>query len=254
MVLLDGKPIAEVLPKLYRTMSLSEIVLKYGGSRSTLHSWVSKLGLKHDEETKARLRRKQGAKGGRKPYHRRQKTYCGMVIQDIVRKYFPVMSSREIKDKFGCPDSYVRTVARELNISHTEETKARLIAYRQKMIPHPKKTDEQIDFLSYWHTQTYKMERFRLENGLPRKTKIQINIASPHIRKLMQCLCARRGYYRNCRIDSYTLFYDDETRRDPPRCRRTEAYYTERYGIKFAPGEGYHLNKKDAIDKTDNED
>lgn len=244
-VLLDGKPIAEVLPKFYRTMSLSEIVLKYGGSRSTLYAWVSKLGLKHDAETVARLKKKQGAKPGRKNYTRKHKTYCGMDVWEIVKRYYPTMSSNEIKEKFGCPASYVRTIARELGVKHIVPMRK-----RSHFVSCPKMSDKKMELARYRLKQTYKMERYRLQNGLPRKNKWRINMAPIHIRKIMDYLCVKRGYFRDCGIDSLTLFYDDETRRDPPRCRRNEAYYTEHYGIKFAPGSGYNLNKGHETDNS----
>lgn len=234
---IDGKPLPDVLPKLYETMSVREIANMYHVSKTAVDSWAHKLKLRHNEETELRLGVYLGSDG---KYHRG--LYCsdeGRVIplREIVIKYYPTMLAREIAEKFGVNVKSVSSVAYREGLKHTEDTIKRM--YASFCSPRQKITDEYRKHQSDIHKKAYRREQWKAVNGMARNEKIRVNLLPKRIKVIKAQLCRLRNYFSDNASDSWALFYDEQTVRESPLYRCKEDYYTEKYHIKFLPADGF---------------
>lgn len=235
---IDGKPIYEILPQMFRDMSSGEISRCIGVTRGTVAVWAKLLGLSHSEETLARIKSVRTGNIALGNSAKKKKLYQGLTIPEIVSRYFPSLSSREISDRFGCSASYVRTVARELGVKHSKETEKRITALRLSCRSyHPMNDEEKQKWLEK-RRKMLKTERWRQDSGLPRRTKIRFSVLTAKQKNAKHTLCALRNYFSDCSIDPYALFYDEQTVRHSPKYRYDEGYYEKKYGLRFLPADG----------------
>lgn len=232
---IDGEPLYEVLPQMYQNMSGGEISSCLGISRATVSIWVNRLGLAHSSETIERL--KSSKKQLMRKIGKKERVYHGMTVREIVLRYFPTSTSGEISDRFGCSFSYVKKVARDLGVKHTEETKKRIYARRTAW--RHSLSEEERKMLGEKRRKLFRLEKWRRESGIRRTTKLRISVLTKKQKYAKGFLCARRNYFADSSIDPYALFYDEETIRFSSTYRYSEEYYTKKYGLRFLPADGY---------------
>ena len=234
-VLIEGKPLVEILPKLYETMSVREIAKKYHVSKSSVDSCANKLRLRHNEETEIRLGIHWGKDG---KYHRGGKLPGqSTTLQRLVIEHYPTMTVTEIVEKFGVNYRSVSSIAYRLGLKHNEETNKRISA--SKRPPRQIITEEYRKNQSEKHKKIWRRERWKAINGIKRNEKIRVNLLPSRVKAAKAYLCVDRNYFSDNKIDPWALFYDEQTRRESPHYLCKEADYTEKYGIKFLPADGY---------------
>ena len=56
---------------------------------------------------------------------------------------------------------------------------------------------------------------------MPRKTKLNISLVPPHVRRAISNLVYKYNYFRDISVGGqYTMYYDEDTRRTPAEARR----------------------------------
>lgn len=224
----------------YVTHSAQELHQSTGISVSVISQLAWKRKWRHDKATEIRLRLRWI--NGR---YTTKRLYNGLTMQELVVRYYPDYSSTEIANMVGDGVTYqsINKAARKYGVAHSEETLARI---REKQRKGPKSrphTDSERSHLSAKASKMLKREKWRLENGMPQVTRRPLSLAPQGVKRMMWNLAKRRHYFCDCRVDSYALFYDDHTIRDSPKYLRKESYYTEKYGIKFLPADGFGEDK-----------
>ena len=237
---IHGRSLEEMLPVLFPRMSSCEIGKEYGVSPSSVVYWAKKLGLRHDEETAARLKKKRWfPSDGSRCLPPNTKYYQGKDLREIVLQYYPDMSTKEMSKKFGWTPSRINIVAKELGIRHSENV------YKKHPAPTLRRswTDEQKRKRSEDLKRLFKEEERRILSGLPRKTKYHLRTIPLKILGIKIFLCKRRNYFSDNDIDPMALFYDAETIRFSPSYRKTEEDYAKEYGLQFLPADDYEEDK-----------
>lgn len=153
-------------------------------------------------------------------------------VERIVAMY-PTMSRREISAELGITDYAVDLIVYRLGLKHTEETLRR---FEERRIDGQRawaKTPEgRAGFAAMGQTRKriVKIERLRMMGGQQQQTGIRLWIFPKKVRAAIWNLRNRYGYRHT--INSYTLYYDAQTR----RCKN-EARFTAKYGLQFLPEE-----------------
>lgn len=88
--------------------------------------------------------------------------------------------------------------------------------------------------ISETRKKIFRSERRRMMAGEAQRTKLKINLLPRSTQYVVARLKNRLAYFHADGDPFLTLCYDQQTRRTP-----NEAYFTEKYGIRFVPADGY---------------
>ena len=148
---------------------------------------------------------------------------------EIVRRCYPVMTTREIADKYGILYGRVNKIARELGVRHSQEV---LDRQRAENIAKCKALRCKVDFaaIAAKRKRRKHYDELRVMSGLKPLTKLRLKTMPAKTYKAKWHLCRRYGYTEAV-DEPYTLLYDSGTR------RMDESFYTKKYGLKFEMNE-----------------
>ena len=147
-------------------------------------------------------------------------------IDDIVYKYYPIMSSRELAEKFGHSKSLYVKRAKQLGV---KKSKAFLIQQQSNNYNALRAfldTKEGKEKLSRSITKMYRLERFRVNSGMEQKTRIRLRKYPKKYRNAMRHLVVKRGYIQS--EEDKSLFFRDKNTK-----LSNEDYFTKKYKFKF---------------------
>ena len=144
---------------------------------------------------------------------------------EIVRRCYPVMTTREIADKYGINYGRINKIARELGVSHGPEVIERMNGERAERL---NAAHAGVDYASIAAKRKRRKhyDELRVMSGLKPLTKLRLKAMPYKAYKAKWHLCRRYGY-TGADGEPYTLLYDSTTR------RMDESYYTKKYGLKF---------------------
>lgn len=91
--------------------------------------------------------------------------------------------------------------------------------------------------ISETRKKIFRSERRRMMAGEAQRTKLKINLLPRSTQFAVAKLKHHYAYFHADGDHFLTLCYDGQTRRN-----RNEAYYEQKYGIKFVPADGYKEN------------
>ena len=148
---------------------------------------------------------------------------------EIIRRCYPVMTTREIADKYGINYGRINKIARELGVSHGPEVIERMNGERAERL---NAAHAGIDYASIAAKRKRRKhyDELRVMSGLKPLTKLRLKVMPYKAYKAKWHLCRRYGY-TEAEGEPYTLLYDASTR------RMDESYYTKKYGLKFERNE-----------------
>lgn len=245
-----NEDVVEQLRLGYLRKSAGELHRETGISAMSIRMLAWKRKWRHDEETERRL----GVRwvDGR---YTTGKLYHGKTVREIVMEYYPTMTSLEIASKFGCTQQAVISAAHRYGVEHNVDCKKRIAALRVENgnYPFSAESRKRISDCSRKNWRRFKVDKWRKENGIAQRTNLRFSIASDRVKKKMKYIACYRGYYRDCVLDSYTLFYDEQTRRFSPHYRQSEEWLTSHYGIIFRPTAEYERKMKEEHGLNENE-
>ena len=148
---------------------------------------------------------------------------------EIVRRCHPVMTTREIADKYGINYGRINKIARELGVRHGPEVIERMNGERAERL---NAAHSGIDYAAAAAKRKRRKhyDELRVMSGLKPLTKLRLKAMPTKAYKAKWHLCRRYGYTEAVG-EPYLLFYDASTQ------RMNESYYTEKYGLKFKNNE-----------------
>lgn len=145
---------------------------------------------------------------------------------EIVRRCYPVMTTREIADRYGIRYNRINKIASELGVSHGSEVKERMRRENAERVKASRaKIDEAVKAAKWKRKRRY--DELRVMSGLRPLTKFRMKAIQRKAYTAKWGLCRRRGYME-ADGDPYLLLYDGSTRRT-----KNESYLTKKYGLKF---------------------
>lgn len=147
-------------------------------------------------------------------------------IDEIVYKYYPNMSSREIAEKFGHSKSLYIKRAKQLGVKKSKEFLIRQQSNNYNALRAFLDTKEGKEKLSRSITKMYRLERFRVNSGMEQKTRIRLRKYPKKYRNAMRHLVVKRGYIQS--EDDKSLFFRDKNTK-----LSNEDYFTKKYKFKF---------------------
>ena len=144
---------------------------------------------------------------------------------ETVRRCYPVMTTREIADRYGINYHRINKIAAELGVRHGPEVLEKQERERNARL---KASRSKIDYAALAAKRERKRhyDELRVMSGLKPLTRLRLKTMPYKAYKAKWNLCARRGYME-AEGEPYTLYYDGSTR------RMNESYYTRKYGLKF---------------------
>lgn len=147
----------------------------------------------------------------------------------IVRHLYPTMTAAEIAARHGMAKGTINKIARELGITHSPETLARIeevaLANLGNVPPEARARAHR-----KWRI-TRRIDELRFLSGQPQQTGHRFAATPQRIYKAKWCLCHKYAY-RQDPADPYALLYTPATR------RIREQHYERRYGLRFRPAPG----------------
>ena len=147
-------------------------------------------------------------------------------IDDIVYKYYPNMSAREMAERFGHSKSLYIKRARQLGVKKSKEFLIRQQSNNYNALRAFLDTKEGKEKLSRSITKMYRLERFRVNSGMEQKTRIRLRKYPKKYRNAMRHLVVKRGYIQS-EEDKSLFFRDKDTKLS------NEDYFTKKYKFKF---------------------
>ena len=145
---------------------------------------------------------------------------------EIVRRCYPVMTTREIADRYGINYNRINKIAADLGISHGQEVLARQDCERDARLAAVRAKTDQAAKVAKWKRKR-RYDELRVMSGLRPLAKFRMKAIQPKAYKAKWGLCRRQGYME-AEGAPYLLLYDDTTRRS-----KNESYLTKKYGLKF---------------------
>ena len=144
---------------------------------------------------------------------------------EIVRRCYPVMTTREIADRYGINYGRVNKIARDLGVSHGPEVLERMRAENAERV---RASRSKIDFAASTAKRKRKRryDELRIMSGLEPFTRLHVKTMPYKAYKAKWHLCRRYGYME-AGGDPYALLYDDQTR------RIDEGFYERKYKLRF---------------------
>lgn len=145
---------------------------------------------------------------------------------EIVRRCYPVMTTREIADRYGINYGRINKIAAELGVRHGPEVQARLDSERNARLAAVRANTDHAASTAKWKRKR-RYDELRVMSGLRPLTKFRMKAIQRKAYKAKWTLCRRHGYME-AKGAPYLLLYDDTTLRS-----KNESYYTKKYGLKF---------------------
>lgn len=152
-------------------------------------------------------------------------------IREAVRRDYITKSQSQIAREQHCTVKTVQNAVKEMGLVYTDEIKAARVASNAQR-----------------NKCRYKMEKWRVFMGMKQETRLHLCLRRKGSTSRYYYLIYRRNYFLAKRGDT-TLWYDKETRRSPK-----EAYYTERWGIRFENAEDDETESQQCSGDTQGED
>ena len=149
---------------------------------------------------------------------------------EIVRRCYPVMTTREIADRYGIGYGRVNKIARELGVCHGPEVQARQERERNARLAAARANND-FAAIAAKRKRRKHYDELRVMSGLKPLTRLRLKTMPTKARKAKWHLCRKWGY-TTADGEPYTLYYDGTTRRS-----KNESYYTKKYGLKFKNNE-----------------
>ena len=147
-------------------------------------------------------------------------------IDDIVYKYYPNMSAREMAERFGHSKSLYIKRAKQLGVKKSKEFLIQQQSNNYNALRAFLDTKEGKEKLSRSITKMYRLERFRVNSGMEQKTRIRLRKYPKKYRNAMRHLVVKRGYIQS-EEDRSLFFRDKDTKLS------NEDYFTKKYKFKF---------------------
>lgn len=149
---------------------------------------------------------------------------------EIVRRCYPVMTTREIADRYGIGYGRVNKIARELGVRHGPEVQARQERERNARLAAARANND-FAAIAAKRKRRKHYDELRVMSGLKPLTRLRLKTMPTKAYKAKWYLCRKWGY-TTADGEPYTLYYDGTTRRS-----KNESYYTKKYGLKFKNNE-----------------
>lgn len=147
-------------------------------------------------------------------------------IDEIVYKYYPNMSAREMAERFGHSKSLYIKRAKQLGVKKSKEFLIRQQSNNYNALRAFLNTEEGRKKVAKSIVKMYRMERFRVDSGMKQKTRIRLRKYPKKYRNAMRHLVVKRGYIQS--EDDKSLFFRDKNTK-----RSREEYFTKKYKFKF---------------------
>ncbi len=148
-------------------------------------------------------------------------------IRNEIKRLYPDHSATEIASMLGLTRNSISKIAYHYGLKHTLETQERLRLKSIQIARSPEFQKIRADGLR----RTLRMERIRLKNGLPQKTKRKFRMVSRKALSARNYLTSAYNYFYDKELgEMLTIFYDSSTKRLPPD---KEQHYKDVYHIKF---------------------
>lgn len=155
----------------------------------------------------------------------------GQNITRLVAELYPTHSTGELAEKLGVSTSYITKVRRRLGVAHTPECLERIKAKCSQNIG---SSPEQVIRRTETRKKTVRREYRKMFGGERQRTKIHLTMMPLKTRMAIRALSRLYGYLYE--IDSYTVYYDENTKRRPlDKGKGNEKFYEEKYKISFEP-------------------
>lgn len=157
------------------------------------------------------------------------KTYYEQKRRQALEMY-PTMSASEIAAVIGICRETINIWAKNAGVKHTEEANKRLREKAFNIAASAIKANRKAVYkkLSCSRKHIFRMENFRVMNGMKQKTKLKIRTVPVRVSSAMSHVARYYNYFYEELCD-LTLYYDEATRRSA----KMERLYAERYGLKF---------------------
>jgi len=152
------------------------------------------------------------------------------IAEEKVRKIlelYPTHRAKEIAAMLGIGKTAVNNYAKMHGIKHDIKLQNEIYQERIYNLTNPEKKEKKRQSQSKGKKHLFKMERLRVMQGLPQKTKVRISFLPRALSLIVSKYVHKYNYFR-FEDEPYTLYYDSETRRT-----KTESYLTGKYGLKF---------------------
>ena len=147
-------------------------------------------------------------------------------IDEIVYKYYPNMSAREMAERFGHSKSLYIKRAKQLGVKKSKEFLIRQQSNNYNALRAFLNTEEGRNKVAKSIVKMYRMERFRVDSGMKQKTRIRLRKYPKKYRNAMRHLVIKRGYIQS--EDDKSLFFRDKNTK-----RSREEYFAKKYKFKF---------------------
>ncbi|MGN1173714.1 MAG: hypothetical protein ACI4SO_07990 [Muribaculaceae bacterium] len=147
-------------------------------------------------------------------------------VENLVREYFPEMSSREMAQRFGHSCTVYSRCAKALGIAHTEGFYRRIKSEVQEKFRRAKTDTNFYKNVSKSLKRKWKMEILRVMSGSKQETGYKVRTEPKHYSSARSYLVRKRGYIIS-ESDNCLFFYSDKT------IRSNESLYAKKYKFKF---------------------
>ena len=145
-----------------------------------------------------------------------------------LKELYPVMPVNDIVPILGVRKNTIYRWVKRLNLQRSPEGIAIKEANKKRVLD-SMHNEAVYAKISKSMRKTYRLERMRVINGLPKKTKLRVAIIPRRTTATINRLCRMYNYFHEVNED--VLYYDSETTRMP---LEKEKHYTENFHIKFA--------------------
>lgn len=147
-------------------------------------------------------------------------------IRNIVQRYYPIMTPRELVERFGHTRGTYLHYASELGIKRTEECERRLREERVQRVLKVNPLLKDREAFCKKMQLVRRMEEMRVSSGQPQQTRLRLRTIPRHIYKARWRLLNKKGYIEIL-DEPYNFAYDGETE------RVNESLHEKKYGFKF---------------------
>lgn len=146
-------------------------------------------------------------------------------VEAYVVAHFANETNRAIAEVCGTSGSTVGRIGKAHGLKKSDEHLAKIRKALVMSVTERFHNDEARQKVSATRRKLFRMERWRVNNGTPQKTRLRMKSMPTKAYQAKWSLMRRHGYIET--TDPYTLFYDENTR------RMNEAYYEEKYHLRF---------------------
>ena len=162
-------------------------------------------------------------------------------IEAYLTEHYADQTDREIGEALHCKSTTAKQYAQRMGLTKSAAYYERIKAKRRQNVLKASHSPNR----SENRRKLWRMERRRVELGLPRKTKLCLGTISQRKTKMFSYLRTVYGYICS-KEELFTVYYDEQTKRN----KHTENYYTTRFSLEFKP---YEQKEKDIPSRADAE-